>query len=164
MMRALADDPDDRWPGRREVRRALERASAPYGQGLPTSAALPQPAAAPAAAGPEAQRTERVQAKMVAKALSTIILRRINENRLQLPSMPLVALKALDVLRDPNATFADIARILEPAPVIAARVLRVVNSATYSRRAPEKPLEKAVSQIGEKPLRILLVEQAACQV
>ena len=164
MMRALAHDPDDRWPGMREFRRALERASAPYGQGLPASAALPQPAAAPAAAGPEAQRTERVQAKMVAKALSTIILRRINENRLQLPSMPLVALKALDVLRDPNATFADIARILEPDPVIAARVLRGVNSAAYSRRDPVKTLEKAVSQIGVKPLRILLVELAACQV
>ena len=163
LMRALAHDPDDRWPGMREFRRALERAAAPQVQGLPTNIALPQPAAAPAT-GADAQRTERVQAKMVGKALSTIILRRINENRLQLPSMPLVALKALDVLRDPNATFADIARILEPDPVIAARVLRVVNSAAYSRRDPVKTLEKAVSQIGVKPMRVLLVELAACQV
>ena len=162
LMRALAHDPDDRWPGMREFRRALERATAPYSQGLPTNTVLP-PVAVPAA-GAESQRTERVQAKMVGKALSSIILRRINENRLQLPSMPLVALKALDVLRDPNATFADIARILEPDPVIAARVLRVVNSAAYSRRDPVKTLEKAVSQIGVKPMRILLVELAACQV
>lgn len=168
LMRALAHDPDDRWPGMRELRRALERASAPYGQAPandPSSSplALPQPVTAPPP-GPEAQRTERVQAKMVGKALSTIILRRINDNRLQLPTMPLVALKALDVLRDPNATFADIARILEPDPVIAARVLRVVNSAAYSRRDPVKTLEKAVSQIGVKPMRVLLVELAACQV
>ena len=163
LMRALAYDPDDRWPGMRELRRALERASAPYGQGLPASAAPPQPAAAPPATA-DAQRTERVQAKAVGKTLSSIILRRINDNRLQLPSMPLVALKALDVLRDPNATFADIARIIEPDPVIAARMLRVVNSAAYSRMDPVKTLEKAVSQIGVKPMRILLVELAACQV
>lgn len=163
LMRALSHDPDDRWPGMRELRRALERASVAYGPEQPTSTALPQPTLA-APTGPQAQRAERVQAKIVGKALSTIILRRINENRLQLPSMPLVALKALDVLRDPNATFADIARILEPDPVIAARVLRVVNSAAYSRRDPVKTLEKAVSQIGVKPMRILLVELAACQV
>jgi putative nucleotidyltransferase with HDIG domain len=78
--------------------------------------------------------------------------------------MPLVALKALDLLRDPNATFADIARVLEPDPVIAARVLRVVNSAAYSRRDPVTTLEKAIGQIGLKPMRILLVELAACQI
>jgi len=163
LMRALSHDPDERWPGMRELRRALERASSAYGTEPPTSTALPQPAAA-VPGTPQAQRAERVQAKIVGKALSTIILRRINENRLQLPSMPLVALKALDVLRDPNATFADMARILEPDPVIAARVLRVVNSAAYSRRDPVKTLEKAVSQIGVKPMRVLLVELAACQV
>ena len=162
LMRALAHDPDERWPGMRELRRALERVLLPQAQHAPADIAPPLPAGPPQ--GAEATRTERVQAKMVGKTLSGIILRRINENRLQLPSMPLVALKALDVLRDPNATFADIARIIEPDPVIAARILRVVNSAAYSRMDPVKTLEKAVSQIGVKPMRILLVELAACQV
>jgi len=173
LMRALAHDPDERWPGMRELRRALERTLAPLAQPVPADFAFPPPALPPPALPPlavatprgaEAARTERVQAKLVGKTLSGIILRRINENRLQLPSMPLVALKALDVLSDHNATFADIARILEPDPVIAARVLRVVNSAAYSRMDPVKTLEKAVSQIGVKPMRILLVELAACQV
>ena len=162
IMRALDHAPDARWPGMRELRRALERAYAPAAEVVATATSLPQPATG--ALSVEAQRTERVQAKKVGKALSTIILRRINENRLQLPSMPLVALKALDVLRDPNATFSDIARIIEPDPVIAARILRIVNSAAYSRRDPVTTLEKAVSQIGVKPMRILLVELAACQV
>jgi len=159
---AMAPDPADRWPDMREFRRAVERAFTPVAAPSAAVTALPRPAPPPTEA--EVRRVERVQARKVGKALSTIILRRMNENRLQLPTMPLVALKALDVLRDPNATFADIAKVLAPDPVIAARVLRVVNSAAYSRRDPVTTLERAVSQIGVKPMRILLVELAACQV
>jgi len=159
---AMAPDPADRWPDMREFRRAVERAFTPVAAPSAAVTALPRPAPPPTEA--ELRRVERVQARKVGKALSAIILRRMNENRLQLPTMPLVALKALDVLRDPNATFADIAKVLAPDPVIAARVLRVVNSAAYSRRDPVTTLERAVSQIGVKPMRILLVELAACQV
>jgi putative nucleotidyltransferase with HDIG domain len=167
IMRALATDPDQRWPTLRDFRRAIERAVTPDAAAIP-AAATAAPTALPASAGPataaEIQRTERVQARKVGRALSNIILRRINENRLQLPSMPLVALKCLDVLGDPNVTFADVAKIIEQDPVIATRTLRVVNSAAYSRRHAVKTLEQAVSQIGVKPMRILLVEVAACQV
>jgi len=166
VMRALVPDPDDRWPDMRTFRRAIEKlhAATPAGAAVSnvTRTYLPQPARVLSEV--EVERTERVQAKKVGKALSTIIVRRINENRLQLPSMPLVALKALDVLRDPNVTFAELARVIEQDPVIAARVLRVVNSAAYARRDPVTRLEQAVSQIGVKPMRILLVELAACQV
>jgi putative nucleotidyltransferase with HDIG domain len=164
VLRAIHQDPEQRWPSLRDLRRAIERAVSPTATAIATAAptSLPEPAgpATPA----EIQRTERVQAKKVGRALSNIILRRINENRLQLPSMPLVALKCLDVLRDPNVTFADVARVIEQDPVIATRVLRVVNSAAYSRRDAVKTLEQAVGQIGVKPMRILLVEVAACQV
>ncbi|MBC8134149.1 MAG: HDOD domain-containing protein [Deltaproteobacteria bacterium] len=164
VMRAISPDPDQRWPSLRDFRRAIEGAVSPSATAVATAA----PTSIPAPAGPvtpaEVLRTERMQAKKVGRALSNIILRRISDNRLQLPSMPLVALKALDVLRDPNVTFADVARVIEQDPVIATRVLRVVNSAAYSRRHAVKTLEQAVSQIGVKPMRILLVEVAACQV
>ncbi len=170
ILRAIAQDPDQRWPSLREFRRAIERALASAGPAITTAQAVVEavPSAFPQAAGvaspAEIQRMERVQAKKVGRALSNIILRRINENRLQLPSMPMVALKCLDVLRDPNVTFADVAKVVEQDPVIATRVLRVVNSAAYSRHSAVKTLEQAVSQIGVKPMRILLVEVAACQV
>ena len=167
VMRALVSDPDLRWPSLREFRRAMERGVSPATTSA-VAAVSAAPTALPAAAGEatpaEVQRMERVQAKKVGRALSNIILRRINDNRLQLPSMPLVALKCLDILRDPNVSFADIARVIEQDPVIATRVLRVVNSAAYSRQTAVKTLEQAVSQIGVKPMRILLVEVAAVQV
>lgn len=167
VMRALAQNPEQRWPSLREFRRAMERAVSSTATAA-VIAVEAAPTALPVAAGDatpeEVQRIERVQAKKVGRALSNIVLRRINENRLQLPSMPLVALKCLDVLRDPNATFADVARVIEQDPVIATRVLRVVNSAAYSRQHAVKTLEQAVSQIGVKPMRILLVELAAVQV
>jgi putative nucleotidyltransferase with HDIG domain len=173
VLRALAADPDQRWPSLRDFRRAIERAvsgaSAPaVAPGTAPGTVSASPTALPAPAGlatpDEIQRTERVQAKKVGRALSNIIQRRISDNRLQLPSMPLVALKCLDVLRDPNVTFADVARVIEQDPVIATRVMRVVNSAAYSRRDAVRTLEQATSQIGVKPMRILLVEVAACQV
>lgn len=164
VMRAIATDPDARWPSVRDFRRAMEKAVSPGSTVVASAVSTSMPAPAGPATPAEVLRTERVQAKKVGRALSNIILRRIKENRLQLPSMPLVALKCLDVLRDPNVTFADVARIIEQDPVIATRVMRVVNSAAYSRRHAVKTLEQAVSQIGVKPMRILLVEVAACQV
>ena len=164
VMRAITQDPDQRWPSMRDFRRAIERAVSPSSAEIANAAPTSMPAPAGPATAAEVQRTERVQAKKVGRALSNIIQRRINDNRLQLPSMPLVALKCLDVLRDPNVTFADVARVVEQDPVIATRVMRVVNSAAYSRRHAVKTLEQAISQIGVKPMRILLVEVAACQV
>lgn len=164
IMRAITADPDERWPSLRDFRRAVEQALAPVAPPAVSAAPTALPRAAGPATAEEILRTERVQAKKVGRALSNIILRRINENRLQLPSMPLVALKCLDVLRDPNVTFADVAKVIEQDPVIASRILRVVNSAAYSRQHAVKTLEQAVSQIGVKPMRILLVEVAACQV
>ncbi|MES1172294.1 MAG: HDOD domain-containing protein [Bacteroidota bacterium] len=164
VMRAIAPDPDLRWPSLREFRRALERAVSPATTTSVGAAPTALPQAAGVATPEELMRTERVQAKKVGRALSNIILRRIHDNRLQLPSMPLVALKCLDVLRDPNVTFAQVAKVIEQDPVIATRVLRVVNSAAFSRQHAVKTLEQAISQIGVKPMRILLVEVAACQV
>jgi len=191
--RALAADPEQRWSSLREFRRAIERAltaghAAPLspeaeperaagdgwgGSGSGSgnggtggsSGAGEIPAMASSLLSPADEvRVERVQARKVGRALSDIVVRRMQENRLQVPTMPLVALKALDVLRDPSATFATIARVIEQDPVIAARILRVVNSAAYSRRQTVTTIEQAVSQIGVKPLRILLVELAACQI
>jgi putative nucleotidyltransferase with HDIG domain len=186
--RALAIDPEQRWSSLREFRRAIERAltapSAPEaelervgGQGGSGSgsgsgsagggagrATEPPATASSFLSSADEVRVERLQARKVGRALSDIVVRRMQENRLQVPTMPLVALKALDVLRDPSATFATIAKVIEQDPVIAARILRVVNSAAYSRRQTVTTIEQAVSQIGVKPLRILLVELAACQI
>lgn len=175
--RALALQADARWSSLREFRRAIERAltapltadpeidrvAAGRGAELP-GPVTPSAIASSLPASADELRVERVQARKVGRTLSDIVIRRMQDNRLQVPTMPLVALKTLDVLRDPSATFATIAKVIEQDPVIAARVLRVVNSAAYSRRQTVTTIEQAVSQIGVKPLRILLVELAACQI
>jgi putative nucleotidyltransferase with HDIG domain len=169
--RALAPQPEARWSSLRELRRALDRAltapdAPPTEPDVVTRGGQP-PSLGVASSAPFAAdevRIERVQARKVGRALSDIVIRRMQENRLQVPTMPLVALKTLDVLREPSATFATIAKVIEQDPVIAARILRVVNSAAYSRRHTVTTIEQAVSQIGVKPLRIVLVELAACQI
>src|SRR5262249_47388810 len=86
-----------------------------------------RPAEAPLPEDPvEVARIERVQTKKVGGKLREIISQRIAANRLMVPAMPVVALRCLEIMRDPNAEFSDIASTIEKDPLIASRLLRIV--------------------------------------
>jgi putative nucleotidyltransferase with HDIG domain len=110
------------------------------------------------------ERIERVQTRKVGSKLREIIANRIAEDRLSVPTMPVVALKCLDLLLDPNARFNQIAAVVETDPLIASRLLRIVNSPAYGAREPITSVEKAVSRLGLKPLKMLLIEMSAREV
>jgi putative nucleotidyltransferase with HDIG domain len=110
------------------------------------------------------EKIERAQTKKVGGKLREIITRRIAENRLQIPSMPVVALRALEIMRDPNAKFSEIAATVEKDPMIASRLLRIVNSPAFGARTTITSMEAAVSRLGLKPLKLLLIEQSAREV
>jgi putative nucleotidyltransferase with HDIG domain len=138
-------------------------------KGAPERApATREPAPAdPALAGEESARVERMekaQTKKVGGKLREIIARRIAQNRLAVPSMPAVAVKCLELLRDKNARFSDLAATVERDPLIAARLLRVVNSPAYGGREPITSIENAISRLGMKPFRVIMIELAAREV
>jgi putative nucleotidyltransferase with HDIG domain len=110
------------------------------------------------------ERIERVQTKKVGGKLREIIGKRIAQNRLAVPSMPSVAVRCLEQLRDPNAKFSDLAATVEKDPLIASRLLRVVNSPAYGGREPITSIENAISRLGMKPFRLILIELAAREV
>lgn len=67
----------------------------------------------------------------------------------QIPPLPVVLLQLIDVLKDPNTEFSDIAEVLEKDPSLAVEVLRVANSSLYFRGGSEiTSLQKAVSLLG----------------
>ncbi len=76
------------------------------------------------------------------------ILKRIND----LPPMPKVLLKARTVLSDPNSSFKEISQIIETDQAIAAKVLKVANSAYYGLSGMVSSIHQASVVLGYKTL------------
>ncbi len=74
-----------------------------------------------------------------------------------LPPMPVVAIKVLQLLQDPNVSTASLADTISNDPAVSARVLKIANSAFYSMRRQVKTLEHALVVVGEKTLRSLVL-------
>jgi len=111
----------------------------------------------------EDEHSVAAQAKMVKNTIAEIIARRLRQQRLQLPTMPRVALRCLEMLRDRHATFGSLAEVISQDPVMTTRILRLVNSAAFSRRQVVTRLEQAVAQLGFSALRLAVVEMAAAE-
>jgi HD-like signal output (HDOD) protein len=85
--------------------------------------------------------------------------------QLELPSLPEVALKIRRALADDDISVSEIARLLGSDPALAARTLRIANSAMFYRGSrPITSLKDAVSQLGYKMVRNVALSFAAQQV
>ncbi len=74
-----------------------------------------------------------------------------------LPPMPLVAVKVLELLQEKEISAALLARTISHDPAVAAKVLRIANSSLYSLSTPAKTLERAITVLGEKTLKSLVL-------
>jgi len=74
-----------------------------------------------------------------------------------LPPMPVVAMKVMQQLQDPNISTAALAETIANDPAVSARVLKIANSAFYSMRRQVRTLEHALVVVGEKTLRSLVL-------
>jgi HD-like signal output (HDOD) protein len=89
----------------------------------------------------------------------------LRAGRLDLPSLPEVALKIRRALADDGVSVSEIARLLGTDPALAARTLRIANSAMFYRGSrPITSLNGAVSQLGHKMVRNVALSFAAQQV
>ena len=82
------------------------------------------------------------------EALQKIILRRLKE----LPPMPQVMFKAREVMNDPKSNFKSLSDILEADQAIAARVLRLSNSAYYGLAGKVSSVQHASVLLGYKTI------------
>jgi len=96
--------------------------------------------------------------------LEQIILNRIDSDKLVLPAMPAMAMKALEVLRNPDFNLRDVGEHIEKDPILAAQVLRICNSAAMATREPCKNIGQAVARLGAQKLRAVLTEASARRV
>ena len=76
-----------------------------------------------------------------------------------LPSLPAVVLKVQSAIAA-NEKRAEIARVIEQDPVLAARLLRAANSSFFGVRSPIRSIDKALVLLGVNMVRNLLVMTA----
>ena len=74
-----------------------------------------------------------------------------------LPPMPAVAVKVLELLGDPDVNYTKLAQTISSDPAVSARLLKVANSAFYSMKRQIKTMDHAIAIIGERTLRSLVL-------
>lgn len=74
-----------------------------------------------------------------------------------LPPMPAVATKVLELLGDPNVNYSKLGEAVSSDPAVSARLLKVANSAFYSMSRQIKTLDHAIAVVGERTLRSLIL-------
>lgn len=72
----------------------------------------------------------------------------LKEDKLVLPTLPEVALRAREAAESPHSNAADIARVINNDPAIAARVIKVANSPLMRGPREIKDVQTAIARLG----------------
>jgi len=105
-----------------------------------------------------------MSAEKLAQELKTILLKRIQADQLVVPTIPAVAQRGQEVLREGDQTAAKrAAEILEQDPFLAARALRITGS-KKSAGQKKVTLPETVANLGPRGVKALLVEATGQKV
>ncbi|AKH19319.1 HDOD domain-containing protein [Sedimenticola thiotaurini] len=88
----------------------------------------------------------------------------IKENKITLPTLPEVALKVRDAVEQENVSAQEIADMVVTDAALSARLLQVANSPLYRGRVPIESIQMAVTRLGYKLVRSLVVTLAMQQM
>ncbi len=88
----------------------------------------------------------------------------IEHNRITLPTLPEVALRVRDEVEGETADARSIADIIATDAALSARLLQVANSPLYRGRVPSDSIQMAVTRLGLKLVRSLVVSLAMKQI
>jgi len=86
----------------------------------------------------------------------------------QLPSLPIVALKLIEVSRSPSTSVPEITAVLRTDPAIVARLLKAANSSMFGLATKVKSIDQAVVVLGTTAVTTLalgfcLVDSTLCR-
>ena len=93
------------------------------------------------------------------KELESLIL-----NAGDLPTIPVVATKVMELVENPNATADEIAKVIASDPAVAARVLKISNSSFYGCQRQIQTLSHAIMVLGFSVLKSLVIAASVKQV
>ena len=84
------------------------------------------------------------------------LLEKIN-NLENLPALPDIAKKVLDIVNKPDFAFPELVSVISKDMNITAEILRVANSALYSPKSEIKNLTQALSYLGAKNVKNIVI-------
>ena len=76
------------------------------------------------------------------------LLKKLKDDALVLPTLPEVAMRVQEVVSRPDSSLKQVADIIGQDAAISARMIKVANSALYSRGVPAENINSAVTRIG----------------
>ena len=100
---------------------------------------------------------------MAAKSKGPVTIDAIVERVRELATLPDVYLRIKRILDDPTSTHGDVAEALQTDPAMAARLLRVANSAFYGRPGGISTVARAVGLLGTQQVHDLVLAAAVIQ-
>ena len=85
-------------------------------------------------------------------------------NASDLPTIPVVATKVMQLLESENASADEIARVVSSDPAVTARVLKISNSSFYGCQRQIQTLSHAIMVLGFSTLKSVVVAASVKQV
>jgi putative nucleotidyltransferase with HDIG domain len=86
-----------------------------------------------------------------------VILKDLKSNCLKLPTLPSVAMRVREAVESDNSSTVQIARLISADAALSARLIRVANSPLYRGRTPIESVPMAVTRLGTRTVRDLVV-------
>jgi len=104
-----------------------------------------------------------VSADTLLGILRDIVLKRVEQDTLIIPSMPEVATRCLELLRDEEVDLRQVAKLVERDPVLATRLLRHASSAAAGGDGSIN-IQQAATRLGTRNVRTLILDASAQQL
>ncbi len=98
------------------------------------------------------------------ETLVRTLLEELDAGRLELPTLPEVALRVRDVVESESSSARDIAEAVSSDPALAARLIQVSNSPLYRGRREVDDVQSAVVRLGRELVRTLVTSLAMRQM
>jgi HD-like signal output (HDOD) protein len=86
-------------------------------------------------------------------ALLTILIEKINNDTLVLPTLPAVALKVRKAADNPDINLGGMADVVSQDPSLSARMVKISNSAYLGRTVKVTSIQQAVTRIGLRQIK-----------
>ncbi|PMG40307.1 HDOD domain-containing protein [Shewanella sp. 10N.286.52.B9] len=92
------------------------------------------------------------------------LLKKLKDDALVLPTLPEVAMRVQEVVSNPNSSLKQVGDIIGQDAAISARIIKVANSALYSRGKKAENISAAVNRIGLMQIKTIVTSVALEQL